>query len=235
MKIETHLHTKGGSGCAHVTFSEVIEEYSAKGYGAIIVTNHYNPTCYFNYPGRNHKEKLDFYFSLYEKTYELGRKKGIKVFCGAEVTTDTESGQYQEMMLYGFNRKLFYDNPPLFTINQKELFTLAEKNGCFLYQTHPKRTLKNGTDIELGDYRYMHGAEVFNGNKGAVNNNELAEEFAKEHNLIRLSGSDYHRYHDTITGGIITDNDIDNEGQLIDCLFNREFSLIIDGKEENKR
>ena len=225
MKIETHLHVKGGSGCAHADAKHIIEEYKNKGYDAIVVTNHYNPNCFFNYPGRDKKEKLDFFFSLYEKTYEIGKKHGIKVFYGAEITSDTESGVYQEMMLYGFDRKLLYDSDPLFCYNQKQLFELAEKNGCFLYQTHPFRD-----KIETGDYRYLHGAEVYNGHWQHDSRNAKAEEFAKEHNLIGLSGSDYHDLGQPIIGGIVTDCDIQNEKQLTECIFSKKFSLIIDGK-----
>ena len=74
IKLETHVHSLGGSGCAHVTNEEILEEYSALGYKAIVLTNHYCEGCYNSYVGNTHKEKLNFYFSLIDSLQEKAKK-----------------------------------------------------------------------------------------------------------------------------------------------------------------
>ena len=67
IKLETHCHSKGGSGCAHAPAEVAIEAYKMAGYGGIVITNHIHPEPYREYRGGNHKEKMDFWFSLADK------------------------------------------------------------------------------------------------------------------------------------------------------------------------
>jgi len=224
IKIETHCHSKGGSHCAHVTPEELVKEYIDAGYGGAVLTNHYCRVCYEDeYPGQTHAEKLDHYFSLFDKLKEVGDKHGFKVFLGAEVCAVRADGLYSEFMLYGFDRSLLYDNPPLFHLTQKEMFEFAEKHGLFMYQTHPFRE-----GVAFGDPRYIHGAESFNGQIYHINNNGSAEEFCKKYKLKMMSGSDYHDAGQPITGGIYIPENINTEKELVDYLFGHQPKLIED-------
>ena len=128
-----------------------------------------------------------------------------------------------EYMLLGFNRAFLYDNPRLYELSQQELFALADKNGIFMYQTHPFRA-----GVKAGDPKYIHGAECFNGHYHHPNNNILAEKFCKENNLIGLSGTDYHHDDQPITAGIFIPNEINDEHALVEYIFKNHFTNIKD-------
>jgi hypothetical protein len=189
----------------------------------VVITNHFNKREFDCYKGDNKKEKLDFYFSLFDEVYELGKKNGMKVFLGAEISA--QDGV--EYVMYGFDRSLFYDNKYLFEMTQEELFRLGEKNGCFFYQSHPFRDRV----MHRGDPNYLHGAESFNGHFHHRSHNHLADAWCNEHNLIKLSGTDFHKPDQPITAGILVPDNIETEKQLVECLFKQNFTLYCD---ENK-
>ncbi len=221
IKLETHLHSLGGSGCAHVNNDQILEEYSRLGYKAITLTNHYCEVCYREYPGETHKEKMDFYFSLVDSLTEKAKAYNIKVFWGAETRAVRSDWLYSEFMIYGLNRKFLYDNKPLFTLTQEEMFKVCDKNGFFLYQTHPFR---NG--VALGDPTFLHGVEGYNGHIHHVNNNEKAMELAEKYNLKIMSGSDHHDYNQPINAGIYIPENIETNEQLVEYIFNNQPKLI---------
>ncbi len=220
IKLEPHCHTLYGSYCGLADAETIVRRYLENGYKALVVTNHYYKSAFDSYKGDNKKEKLDFYFSLYENVKELGDKQGLKVFLGAEVFVENQN----DYLLFGFDRSLFYDNKPLYEFNQKEMFDLAEKHGLFFAQAHPFR---NGVKA-VGDPRYMHGVERFNGHYHHVNNNEKTAAFCDENNLIGFAGTDFHTPVQPITAGIFVPDNIDDEKQLVECLFNRNFELYCD-------
>jgi len=220
IKLETHCHTLYGSHCGLADADTIVSRYLDAGYDGVVITNHFVKKHFDSYKGETDREKLDFYFSLFDEVKEKGEKKGLKVFLGSEVSACTS----EEYMLVGFDRSLFYDNRPLFEMNQKELFELAEKNGLFFYQSHPFRDRVK----VLGDPKYMHGAEVFNGHYHHTNFNEKAVEFCEKNNLIGLSGTDFHKPEQPITAGIIVPDYVTDEKKLVECLFKRDFEIICD-------
>lgn len=229
IKLETHCHSQGGSGCARSAPDLIAKRYFEEGYGGIVLTNHYYKRGYDTYPGETHKEKLDYYFSLYRDMQKECQKYGMKSFFGAEIQVVSPPDTYQEFMLYGFDEKFLYDNAPLFTYTQEELFTLADKNGLLLYQTHPFRNR-----VFTGDYRFMHGAEAFNGHINHFNNNGKANAFCEEHNLIKLSGTDFHDPDQAITGGIYIPESINTNVELKDYILSGK-AEIIDGTDRYEK
>ncbi len=220
MKIETHCHTLYGSGCGLTDSNTIVRRYLEAGYNGVIITNHFYKSAFEEYKGDTRKEKLDFYFSLFDEVKEIGASKGLKVFLGTEIRVEDRN----DYLLYGFDRSFLYDNKPLYEYNQKEMFKLADKNGFFFAQAHPFR---NGV-LEVGDPKFMHGIEKFNGHFHHINNNEKASEFCEKNNLIGLSGTDFHDPDQPITAGIFIPDSVKNETQLVECLFNKNFSLYCD-------
>lgn len=211
IKFEMHAHTKGGSPCGYADAKTIVEDFLSQGYGGIVITNHYDKFNYENtFIGQSHKEKIDYFFSLYQGVKDLGDKEKLKVFYGVEVR-DSLGDEY---MLYGFKPKFLYDNKPLFLYTQKELFQMAEKENLFMYQTHPFR---NG--VKCGDPDYMHGAEIFNGHFHHYNNNEKADEFFVGKNLIRMVGTDYHRPHQPLTTHMEIPENVNDEIALAEYLL----------------
>jgi hypothetical protein len=229
IKIETHTHVKGGSSCAIATASELADDLFNNGFNGAVLTNHYCYNYFRNYPGDTKKEKLDFYFSLIDGARKEFEKRSLRLFYGAEVRVKLPDDLFAEYMVFGFDEQFLYDNKPLFELTQEELFSLCDKSGVFMYQTHPFRH-----GVTLGNPKHMHGAEAFNGHFHHVNDNALAKEFCKNNNLVGLSGTDYHGKNQPLLGGIYIPDGIQTNAQLKDCFFNREFSIIENESEYQK-
>lgn len=230
IKFEMHAHTKGGSSCGKADAKTIIEEYKNARYGGIVITNHLSAGNYGqSLIGETHKEKMDYFFSLYENVKLEGQKFNIKVFCGVEVR-DCAGTEY---MLCGFNKRFLYDNKPLFTFSQKELFDMCEKEKILMYQTHPFRE-----GCVCGDYRYVHGVEVFNGHFHHFNNNALSLDFATEHNLIKMAGTDYHCINQPLTSFMLIPENVNDEVALAEYLLSGKAEYFGDEKlyiEEHKK
>ena len=98
-----------------------------------------------------------------------------------------------------------------------------------MYQTHPMRL-----GVNLGDYRYMHGAEAFNGHINHVNHNELAKMFCETYNLIKTSGTDYHDKDQVITGGIYIPETVNTNNDLTEFMFSGKAELIEEKEKYEK-
>ncbi len=223
IKIELHCHTLFGSVCAYADAETIVERYTEQGYNGVVITNHFCESYFNDYKGETRKEKLDFYFSLFDEVKELGEKRGFRVFLGSEIKVENQN----DYLLFGFDRSFFYDNKPLYYYTQEEMFKLADKNGLFFAQAHPFRNNVRA----VGNPKFMHGIEEFNGHYHHQNNNDKAKEFCEKNNLIGLSGTDFHRPNQPITAGIFIPDNVKNEKQLVECLFNRNFSLYRDERE----
>lgn len=90
-KYETHMHTSPVSKCATATVCDSLIFYKQLGYDGVFVTNHFldgNIGIDNHYFDDNadttssvpYEERIEFYFSDYEKGLEVGKEIGIKVF-----------------------------------------------------------------------------------------------------------------------------------------------------------
>ncbi len=227
MKLETHCHTFNSSSCADTENQIIIDKYLKAGYGGIVATNHFSTHVYKNnLQGQSHKEKVDSFFKYIDEFCALAKKASLKAFWGVEVrAVDSCNSSGTEYMIYGLDRKYFYDNKPLCALTQQELFALCEKAGAFMYQTHPFRAT-----VLSGDPKFMHGAEAFNGHYHHPNNNNKAEDFCAVNGLIKMSGTDYHHIDQPITAGIIVPDTVTDEKGLINTIFTKNYTLIEDKK-----
>ena len=71
-KYETHLHTSPVSRCAKASVRESLEFYKSLGYDGVFITNHFLDGNINIDKSKPYAEKIDFYFSDYEKALELG-------------------------------------------------------------------------------------------------------------------------------------------------------------------
>ena len=221
IKVELHSHPLGGSPCADGDNLLAVKKFIDAGYGGVVCTTHYSKSYYENvFLGQTHKEKIDYFFKVYDDFAKIAKENGLKTFCATEIRCVPTNTEYT---LVGFDRAFLYDNPPLFNLSQQELFVLAEKNGFFMYQTHPFRT-----DVVAGNPEFMHGAECFNGHYHHKNNNELAKEFCEKYNLIGLVGTDYHHDDQPLTTGIMLPENINTEQELADFLKQGVFNVVAD-------
>lgn len=209
LKIETHTHIKGGSPCGLCSPQELIRNYKRAGYDCLVSTGHYSKEIVENYySAKSDKEGVDKFLALYDAVKLEGLKNGLKVFLGIEVCLEKAESEY---IILGFNRKFLYENPKLYDLTQKELYDLCQKNDYFMYQTHPFRK-----GLLVGDPKYMHGAESFNGYYHHLNNNQDAKKFCEDNNLIMMAGTDFHHPNQPITSAMFISEDVQTEKQLSD-------------------
>ncbi len=217
IKIETHAHT-GGSWCALCGLEEIFKHYKANGYGGLVVTNHYSYSECLSHDFTNFRDYAKYFFSLIEDAIEMGKKFDMKVFYGVEVRLNSDKTEY---MLLGFDKNFLLDNANIWEFTQEQLFKIANANGLFMYQTHPFRQ-----GVKVGDARFMHGAESFNGHFHHVNNNVLAKAFCKDNNLIEMSGTDFHDPGQPVTAGIYIPENINTNKELVEYITSGKAKLV---------
>ena len=221
MKIEMHLHTKSGSPCGETPEELVPSLCRQAGYGAVAVTNHYNKWIAEDFYAGLYGKKVDpveCFLHGYRAVKRAAEDTGLTVLLGMEIAC--RAAGYQEFMLFGFDETFLRAYPRLYELDQRELFSLCNEKGLFMYQTHPFRD-----GIVTGDGRFMHGVEVYNGHKGHQNHNESALCMADEYGLRQLSGSDCHTPGSAGTGGIVAEN-VYTEQDLVRCLQTAQPALI---------
>ena len=171
-KIETHLHTTYISHCGWLGAQAIMKAYSAAGYDAICVTDHYNRDT-FDYiemdlstPGSKTRDFLLGYHRLKRE----GEKYGIRVYAGAELRFD---GSQNDYLLYGFHDELLADPERVMSEGLEAFAPKYRADGALLIQAHPFRNKCTPAPAELLD-----GVEVLNLNPRHDSHNDLALAYA---------------------------------------------------------
>lgn len=215
--IETHAHTKGGSPCAKVSAYDTVKAYADAGYSVLMITNHFNEDTVPK-PGLSPREAVDRYVDLYKEAEEYGQQLGIDVWFGIETCI---SGGPEDFLLFGAAPDILYANPFMYRMTQEELFRECEQYGCLLFQAHPNRSY-----CQPRDPKFLHGAEVYNGNPRHEERNEISGLWAKKYRLLRSSGSDFHQPEDIARGGILVPEYINDVKALASYMRENEVTLI---------
>ena len=181
-KYETHLHTSPVSGCAIASAEETVKCYKELGYDGIFITNHFPDV---DNSERTYEEKVNFYFSDYEKALELSKTVGIKVFCGVETTYGGS-----DFLVYGLSKEWFLAHPEIMNMRQSDKLTLMREDGALIVQAHPFREAWYIDHIRLFP-RHVDGVEIMNANRPDEENN-LAKIYCQHYGLIEFAGSDNH-------------------------------------------
>lgn len=213
-KYDVHVHTSEVSPCAKVNALEVVKLYKKAGYAGIVITDHYFKGFFESINSYNWKDKMDQYLEGYRKAFNEGRRIGLNVILGMEITfTDSPN----DFLVYGINEEFLKENPELYNLNLREFRGLIEGKGMLIYQAHPFRT-----GITVQDPGLLDGIEVYNGNPRHDSRNPIAYLFAYENGLKMVSGSDFHQIQDLAKGGIILKDNIVTLEDFVEVLRNGE-------------
>ena len=100
----------------------------------------------------------------------------------------------------------------------------AHEAGLFISHAHPFRH-----DCPPLEKVYLDGMEVFNGSYGhlAVAHNDLAMQYALDHDLIPTVGSDFHKVPDLPRACVQFIDDIHTPDELVNALRARRYELLI--------
>lgn len=184
-KYETHLHTFPVSRCAHSSVEDCLKFYKKMGYDGVFITNHFLDGN-INIDGeKSYEERLDFYFSDYENGLQIGKKIGIKVFCGEEL-----SYKGTDFLIYGLDKAWFLAHPEIETMKKRDELALMMESGALVIQAHPFREAAYIDHIRLFP-RSVHGVEIENACR-TEDENALARIYATHYGLLEFAGSDNH-------------------------------------------
>lgn len=184
-KYETHLHTFPVSGCAIASPEESVKYYKELGYDGIFITNHFPDVENEITNGKTYEEKINYYFSDYEKALEVSETVGIKVFGGVETTYGGT-----DFLVYGLDKEWFLAHPEIMSMRQSDKLKLMKESGALIIQAHPFREAWYIDHIRLFP-RQVDGVEIINVNRPEEENN-LAKIYCEHYGLIKFAGSDNH-------------------------------------------
>lgn len=220
-KIETHLHTHYASSCSKLDEKQIVDGFLAAGYHGVVITDHYHRnTKWFCF---SEKPDLVAFLQGYEKVKEEGRRRGLRVYRGAEVRFDGDPNDY---LVYGFSDALLARPEKIFEMGLQAFSELARQDGALLVQAHPCRH----SPYEIcrpAPAAFLDGVEIFNGNPAADNRNMEASAFAMVNpQLIRLSGTDCHNTVEIGLSGILMERLPENDREFVEMLKERQYSTI---------
>ncbi len=211
-KTEMHCHTSQVSCCASLSGKEQIKAYIDAGFDTVVITDHFSSSTYehYHWEGLSWKQRISHYLSGYEDAKKAAEDK-IAVLLGMELRCRQNDNDY---LVYGVTEDflLKYNNDS-FNLIDSDIETISKivrDNGLMIFQAHPFRNHMTVTDPSLLD-----GIEVYNGCVRHRSRNDISEIWADKYNLLKTSGSDAHHIGDWARGGIITDEKITNNIQLI--------------------
>jgi len=184
-KYETHLHTLPVSRCAKADVRESLEFYKKLGYDGVFITNHFLDGNINIEKDKSYEEKIEFYFSDYEKALEIGKELGIRVFCGVELSYGGT-----DFLIYGLDKAWYLAHPEIMDMKKRDELTFLMEHGALIIQAHPYREAAYIDHIRLYP-RNVHGVEVVNANR-SEQENAMARMYAQNYNLIEFAGSDNH-------------------------------------------
>ena len=185
-KYETHLHTSPVSACAHASVKEALQFYKSMGYDGVFITNHFIDGNISIHKSKPYAEKIEFFFSDYEKGVKLGKEIGIKVFCGVE-----QSYCGTDFLIYGLDKEWFLKHSEIEQMSKSEELAYYMKNGALVIQAHPFREASYIDHIRLYP-GCVHGVEVINAERTDFEN-KMAEIYAENYGLLKFAGSDNHK------------------------------------------
>ena len=224
-KTELHLHSAPVSACGKSYPEEIVQVYLEHGYDTIVLTNHFSRFTFKNkrigdLSALPWQEKVDYYMQGYHELKQAAEGK-INIIFGCELRSNIDENDY---LIYGLDEKFLRDNEDLYDLPTAEVSARIRAAGFLFLQAHPFRD-----NMMMVNPQYLDGIEIFNGNPSQDSRNDIARIWADRFGLIGTSGSDYHRTVDgAFAGGILTDEPITSNEQLLKILRSGEFEMIKD-------
>lgn len=211
---ETHCHTTEVSCCARVPAETIVDKYAGAGYKYLFITDHYNPSTAArgNWARENWDDAIDFYEHGYRLAKERAKGTGLTVLQGMELTLgyDPDIGLGNDFLVYGFDRAFLTDNPFLFDLTYGQFGELARAHGLLVFQAHPYRN-----DFKPVEPVFYDGIEIVNAHPRHFSHNMMAYNFASEHGLYTIGGSDTHAEEDVGRGGVMLPSGIETPRDFV--------------------
>lgn len=220
MIYELHTHTRENDIVVTLDAPDIVRAYKEAGYDGMVITNHFFSLSLEWYKdileGASHREIIDYYLRGYRAAKRTGNEIGITVLLGIELRFD---GTINDYLVYGIDEGFLYDSPLLNTLDLDSFLKILPA-GAIVYQAHPFR---NGMTVT--DPARLYGVEVWNGGT-AKERNDFADLWADKYSLKKISGSDFHCINHLAKGGVVFENPVRTEAELVRELRAERYTLI---------
>lgn len=217
-KTELHLHTSPASGCSEIPPELAVRLYADLGYHSIVVCNHFFDGMRFR---EDKQQCIDAYLADYDLAVEAGKKYGVNVILGCEIRFTENINDY---LLFGIDRDFLDFAYGSLDMGIEEFSKQFRDDGRLLIQAHPFR---NGmTEVAP---EYLDGIETFNMHPNHNSRVALASRYAKKHNLISTTGTDFHHPGHEGMAALLTQIEIKTSHDIVDVLRSGDYIFEIGG------
>lgn len=218
-----HQHTVTASACAHETPEEVVRGLKKAGFAGVVLTDHF---YHGNTAVRRHQAWEDF-VRPYEQAYERAKKAAEKLDFDVLFGIEEGVGGGKEVLLYGITPAFLYEHPELRDARLPEISALVRAEGGLVVQAHPFRVRDYiRAPWEELPAEHLDGIEVHNACNDDLSNLR-AQALAERHELIAVAGSDAHTPQTRGLAGIVSEQRICTERELVATLRDGEYELYI--------
>lgn len=193
---DPHVHTKEVSRCGWLKGREMARLYGEAGYDGIVITDHLHAGTAGYLERDTWSELVGSFLRGYGEAEEEGRRIGLTVFWGVEVTLALEPAG--DFLVYGIDRRLLEAHPRPFDGDLPALREWTSGEDMLVYQAHPFR---DGNC--LAPANLIDGIEVINGNPRRAYDSQGAFAAAATRGLRCIAGSDAHRTDEACRTGIV--------------------------------
>ena len=214
-RYETHLHTAPVSKCAGAGVRETLKFYKELGYDGVFITNHFLDGNINIDRNLSYETKLDFYFGDYYNALEEGKRIGLKVFLGVELSYGGT-----DFLIYDLKPEWYYAHPKIMTMSKKEELALMHEAGALIVHAHPFREAGYIDHIRLFP-RSIDAVEVNNGCRTDFEN-KMADIYADNYGFKKTAGTDNHHAYRGHLSGAETETPIESEEEYK--------NLVLEGK-----
>lgn len=210
-KYEIHMHTKEVSKCAITPASDMVKIYKELGYTGIVITDHFfngNTTV-------SHKGKWEYRVNKFCKGFEKAKKTGEKI--GLDVFFGWEYSYYgTDFLTYGLDKNWLLAHPESAEISTSDYCDLVHEYGGFIVQAHPFREAGYIEMIRLMP-RHVDAIETQNAGRRDFEN-LMADQYADNYNLSKISGTDNHSGFVDTMGVVEFSKKITSEKEMVSLL-----------------
>lgn len=225
-KYEIHLHSSNCSRCAMSDTREMLDAAKQNGYAGVVLTQHFygGNTCIARV--LDWQTFVGSYIKDFEDAKRYGEEIGIDVIFGLE----EGFGEGKEALIYGIEPERFLECEALRGASIEFLSKFVRDNGGIIAVAHPFRHrdyIKNA-DKEP-NAALFDAVETYN-HFNTDEENKRADDFAKRHSLLQLSGGDIHAASNFGVAGLLFDVRVKDTKQLADLIKNKKYKLFQNGK-----
>lgn len=152
------------------------------------------------------------------RVYAAGR---ITVLTGMELRVRKNMNDY---LIYGIDDEFILNMGNIMDWTIKELYPFFHENGALIFQAHPFRDTMTVTSP-----KFLDGIEAGNFCTTHDSRNDIAAAWAKKFGMLTVYGSDYHSKSYMRGAGILTEQPIKDNSQLVEVLKTKNFT-VTDGE-----